>query len=271
MPLGTWSLTGVRSSASPEPSAPFTSADRRVLPCRANGNEWEAMWMTITDGGAVPTMVNPWLTLGDAPPFIAEVDRVILDDEHQTKYGLRCEVLPHAWLGNPLTARVLILQLNPGFGDADVINEERNPHYRPLIRESLALRESTTFWALDPRLADTGAGQWWRPRLRPLIAELNEERVRERVAVVEYFPYHSVGYLWPPRLPSQDFGFSVVREAVSNGAVILVMRQWESWRAAVPQLIPYDKTFRNQHPRQAAISRSNLGNETFEAMLTALA
>jgi hypothetical protein len=49
------------------------------------------------------------------------------------------------------------------------------------------------------------------------------------------------------------------------------MRQWESWRAAVPELISYDKTLQNENYRQGAVSSGNLGIRTFDAIRSALA
>jgi hypothetical protein len=223
-----------------------------------------------------PPDPNPWASLSLTPPFIAEVDRPILDADHQGRYGLRCGVLPHAWIGNPAEARVLLLQLNPGFSDRDVTDEETIPAYRQLARSSLTLQQSAGFWVLDCRLVATGAAGWWRPRLRPLLEALGtdgEALLQRGLAVAEYFPYHSIRYRWPPRLPSQDFTFQLVRGAIQNGAVVVVMRQWEHWRAAVPELIPYEqhkRVFQNPNPRQAAVSRRNLGGDAFDAIVTAL-
>lgn len=211
--------------------------------------------------------------MATVPPYIAEADRAILSTEYQAKYALRCDVLPHAWLGNPRGSRVILLQLNPGFSEADVDDERSIPAYRLISRATLTLDGQAGFWPLDPQLAATSGAQWWRPRLRPLIEALGasgEALVAAGLSVVEYFPYHSPSYQWPPRLPSQEFGFHLVREAAAAGAVVVVMRQWESWRAAVPELIGHPGLFRNPNPRQAAVSPTNLGEETFGALVTAL-
>ena len=215
-------------------------------------------------------MENPWISIGENPPFIAECDRAILDEQHIAKYQLRSEVLPHAWIGDPRSATALLLQLNPGFAESDVVEEAKIVAYRPTVQQNLQLRGESRFWALDDELRETGAAKWWRARLRRLLDTAGEETVRRRLAMVEYFPYHSVGYVWPPRLPSQNFGFALVRSAVSRGATIVVMRQWESWRAAVPDLIGYEGTFINPHPRQAAISLANLGPEAWGSLVEAL-
>lgn len=147
------------------------------------------------------------------------------------------------------------------------------PPYRLTARATINLEGEAGFWPLDPRLAATSGAQWRKPRLRPLIEALGasgEALVATGLSVAEYFPYHSISYRWPPRLPSQEFGFHLVREAAVAGALVLVMRQWESWRAAVPELIGYPRLFRNPNPRQAAVSATNLGQATFDAVVAAL-
>jgi hypothetical protein len=219
--------------------------------------------------------LNPWDELPTSPPYIAPVDRLILDATYQARYQLRCDVLPQAWIGDPRAARVLVLQLNPGFSADDPDEERSIQGYPEAVRHSLSLREPTSFWALDPKLAATGAGRWWRRRLAPLIKGLGsegEDLVRQRLAVAEFFPYHSVSYRRSPPLPSQEFTFGLVRRAVENGTIILVMRQWKSWSATVPELITSagQRVFENPNPRQAAISRRNLGDATFDAVLEAV-
>lgn len=220
-----------------------------------------------------PQPSNPWASLGHTPPYIAAIDLPILDREHQHRYGLRCDVLPHAWLGDPRSARAVLLQLNPGFSERDVRDEARMPNYRTTVLSNLRLEESTSFWALAPGLEDTAAAHWWRPKLSRLAQSLGPpgwRLIHKELAVVEYFPYHSLRYRRPPRLPSQDFGFNLVREGLERGALFVVMRQWESWRAAVPDLIDHPRVFLNPHPRQAAISEANLGAEIFGRLVAAL-
>jgi hypothetical protein len=48
------------------------------------------------------------------------------------------------------------------------------------------------------------------------------------------------------------------------------MRRWESWRAAVPELIGYDHTYLNPHPRQGAVTAANLSETVYRALVAAL-
>jgi len=215
---------------------------------------------------------NPWATLGDYPPFVADVDKVVLAGLPKDKYELRLDVLPHVWHGNPLTARALLLMLNPGFSEQD-LRDQAAPVLRDAVRLALSLQPTARFRPLTPELGTTSAALWWRQRLAPLVAALGpvgEETARAHLSDIEYFPYHSVSWRSPPHLPSQEFGFDLVQRAIDRGAVIVVMRGWERWRAAVPGLNGYPLGYRNNNPRQAAVSRRNLGDEPFDALVSAL-
>jgi hypothetical protein len=101
-------------------------------------------------------------------------------------------------------------------------------------------------------------------------ARILTAEARTHLSDIEYFPYHSVSWRSPPHLPSQDYGFGLVQRAINRGAVIVVMRGWERWRAAVPGLNGYPLGYRKPNPRQAVVSRRNLGDEPFDALVSAL-
>lgn len=215
---------------------------------------------------------NPWDSLGEESPYVANVDVAVVEALPQDKYALRLDVLPHVWHGNPMTARALLLMLNPGFSEQD-LRDQAAPAFASAVRDALTLSPSARFWPLASELQGTSAALWWRPRLAPLVAALGpagEEIARAHLSDIEYFPYHSASWRSPPRLPSQAFGFDLVERAMERGAVIVVMRGWARWTAAVAGLSTYPLGYRNPNPRQAAVSRRNLGNETFDALLSAL-
>jgi len=115
---------------------------------------------------------NPWASLGHHQPFVAGVDKSILDCSKREAWSLRLDVLPHVWHGNPLTARALLLMLNPGFGEQD-LRDQTAPAFSDAVRSALALEPTALFWPLSPE--DSSAAQWWRPRLAPLLAALGPE------------------------------------------------------------------------------------------------
>ena len=61
-----------------------------------------------------------------------------------------------------------------------------------------------------------------------------------------------------------------MRQGLDCGALFLVMSQWESWRAEVPDLIDHARGLLNHNPRQGAISEASLSTEVFGRLVAAL-
>jgi hypothetical protein len=54
-----------------------------------------------------------------------------------------------------------------------------------------------------------------------LVAEVGEECVADSILCVEYFPYHSQSFNHSRlRLPSQEYSFQLVREAIRRRVII---------------------------------------------------
>lgn len=215
-------------------------------------------------------IANPWVSLPDEPPFMAPVDRAELAHNAEERYGLKTNLMPHVLIGDPTMAAALLLLGNPSYSDRDLDDERERPQYRQIVRNVLRLEEPDAFWPLRPELSGTSAADWWHRRLGPVMAAAGEEAIRQRLAVIEYFPYHSVSDTDPPILPSQRFSFGLVSEAVHREATIIVMRKARAWTAAVPELQRYRMAFWNANPRQAAVSPGNIGADAFQALATAI-
>lgn len=164
------------------------------------------------------TAANPWATVESDPPFIADVDRSVLDGLRQARFAVRLDGLPHVWHGNPSTARALLLMLNHGFSEQDLV-DQATPVFMDAVRGALALEPTGRCWPLLPDLENSSAARWWRPRLAPLATALGptgDAILRDHLCDIEYFPYHPVNWRSPPRLPSQEFGFGLVRQAMNS-------------------------------------------------------
>jgi hypothetical protein len=83
------------------------------------------------------------------------------------------------------------------------------------------------------------------------------ELVAAQLLSVEYSPYHSERFGHHPMLPSQEYGFHLVRQAVLRNAVVVVMRSLKLWQAAVPELIGYHRAFTLRSVQNVAISPGN--------------
>jgi hypothetical protein len=107
-------------------------------------------------------------------------------------------------------------------------------------------------------------------RLRELETRVGRDRLQAGLACVEFFPYHSTWWAGPPLVPSQQFSFDLVNNALNAGKVIVVLRSWQTWLAHVPALGAYPRLVRHRNPRSSFISPATLGPEGFAMTVQAL-
>jgi len=188
----------------------------------------------------VAAVLNPWKDLPDAPDFVLHVDAADIrrhNNSYPDRFRFRLDLLPEPFLG-PTDAPVVLLNLNPGYAASD--HTDYAPADRAtMMRDSLnhRLPDGDAFYYLTDTFADTGGWRWWRKKLNPLIREAGVDAVRRGVQVLEYVGYKSPKFRnLPVWLPSQHYTFHLVRQAVARDAAIVVMRKWNAWVNAVPEL-----------------------------------
>lgn len=225
------------------------------------------------------SMPNPWLELLLKRPYILKQDlaRITkINNKRSAKggsaYRINLNSLPEPYIGDPQTARVILLNLNPG--DVD---EDRQAHRKPTFRTAILSnlqheRQEYPFYPLDPKLASTPCAQWWLKHLRELFEKdkggLDKKTVAQRLCVIEWFPYHSQ----KTRLPinrvclSQDYSFDMARRALGT-ALVVGMRARNRWTAVDPRFksVPFLK-----NPQNFYISVGNAGEELFHRIVAAL-
>jgi hypothetical protein len=95
------------------------------------------------------------------------------------------------------------------------------------------------------------------------------ESLPSRLLSVEFSPYHSKsfghGHL---RLPSQEYSFQLVKQAMQREALIVCMRGQSLWFGAIPELATYDRLLNLRNPRSASLSPGNLNG--FDQILAAV-
>lgn len=211
---------------------------------------------------------NPWCRLPREPPFILPEDEPVLAP-HAEKAGLVVDLPPQPYLGDPRHARVLILGLNPGAAKADY-EDCKVPGYLKEWKGSLTFETSSPFFIIEDRFAGTAGGAWWRKRFRDLAEEVGWETVARRALCVEYFPYKSRRFDSDkiPMLPSQHFGFEIVREFLGTGLPVIALRSVRRWNNAVPELADRCRLVANvQNP---TLNRTQLPPELFDSVLKAM-
>jgi len=216
-------------------------------------------------------MQNPWQELPATSPYLLDIDRVVVT-ENKAKFkadtDLHFELLPEPFLGNP-NAPLILLNLNPGYSPDDITYHQQksfidlsvaNLNHHPLVYP---------FFLLDPNLSAPGR-VWWERKLSALIRDTNRETVAKKVLCVEYFPYHSRKFgHHKMRLPSQEYSFHLVRQAMARNAVIVLMRSKKLWYSAVPELKEYQSLFSVRNVQNPTISLGNLP-ESYASIIQAL-
>jgi hypothetical protein len=167
---------------------------------------------------------NPWICLPDTPPYVLDTDAEPIQTFNATandRSRVETELLPEPFVGR-LDAPIFMLLLNPGVEGSEFVTH-RDPTFIAAVR-GCHRQEETDYpqYFLAPNAVGPGVS-WNRRVLKPLIAEFGLRAISQNVTLLEYFPYHSVGFAHHRmRVPSQEFGFYVLREAVRRDCVIFV-------------------------------------------------
>jgi hypothetical protein len=210
-------------------------------------------------------VINPWVDLPRTSPHVLPMDRARVEAfnaklPRSSPYRIHVDaVIPEPYAGAVATARVVVLQLNPGC-------DETNPasHADPNFRAALLanLRHELTQWPFyffDPRFRNSHpGGRWWMSKTRKLAEAIPIEDLSQRLAVVEWFPYKSRRYRRSCTVPSQEYGFFLVESTISRGALIVLSRGRRDWEKSVPALRGYQRKLTLSSVQNVALTPNNL-------------
>lgn len=211
---------------------------------------------------------SPWHNL--KPLYVLPEDFAAIA-HHRNYSNLRLDALPGQIIGGLDKAEVIFLLLNPGFDDKDITLDLTLPHFVEANRRNLIDPFGSPFYYLCGDLEQTGGYEWWCRILKPLLnAGITEAILRDKIMAIEYFPYHSKSYKNLPIVPSQQYAFDLVDEAIRRGKTIVVMRSKDLWFRAVPSLENYTGKMMIKNPRNPSVSSANLGEENFNILLSKL-
>lgn len=220
------------------------------------------------------SLSNPWLDLPSSPEYVLPCDRATVDvfgvnESIDSPARLVTDLLPEPWVGS-LDAPVILLGLNPGFDPGDYVWQAAAAYRARLLACLVGESQGYPFYHLAPG-ATGPAALWWRRALGPLLSRYpSEERVRNRLLCLEYFPYHSRVFAHTHlRLPSQAFTFEVLRNALRRNAVVIAMRGMKIWLGAVPELAHHPRLFRASNPQRFSLSPGNC-HDAWSHVLSAL-
>jgi hypothetical protein len=194
--------------------------------------------------------INPWSELPNGTPFVPSVEVSVIeshnDQINSDTHRLRLDVLPEPFIGN-IDASVYLLNLNPGYCSEDLKWHARDD-FASAIRANLVHEASEyPFYFLNPEFSESGGSEWWCKKLAPLIKATSQKRVAKSVFCVEYLGYHSIKYqkiapkIAGGYLPTQLYAAQLVRQAMEEDKVVVLMRSRAQWFGLVPELALYKK------------------------------
>lgn len=253
---------------------------------------------------------NPWrevadlyvgndFLLSDKHNLVCSADKEIIETfnasakpEHQ--YHLNVPAYP--WYGNPLTAKVIVLSLNPGYNERE---SKIATLYKMLPQGfvegyAIHLRSMLTFecnsflpedfgpYGVSTRdLANIHQSYYWLDRLTGAFVDsdtnktgLSFEQINDRFAVVQYVGYSSQKYAPFKRgqlLPSQNYTKQLIQFILHNNpkVVFIVPRAEKSWRSLLGTMWSNDRFFVSKLPRSQWFSAATLGEEAYSKIIKA--
>jgi hypothetical protein len=219
---------------------------------------------------------NPWARLPRNVPFVLPEDERAIDVFNRSLSARdprdpRCidtTIPPEPFLGCH-EAQLLVLLANPGRDPRDD-DMFRQPQVAEANRTSM-VAPGAPIYNLADKLSGTPSGAWWRSALKGLRSSGRDySDLAERIFVVEFHGYHSQKASVGAVLPSQQFGFRLVAQAIRDRKVIIVSSASNSWHRAVPGLASYDLKVTKRSPQSRALSKGNLGDVGFRLVSAAL-
>ena len=221
-------------------------------------------------------ITNPWLELLDSGRLVHSLDEAVVASHNESvnfEHKFLTDMVPEPYVGNVL-APVLLLMSNPGatLANAQGIFSESNDAVVQASLDNLLQRKVThPLFHLDPKFNGTEGSDWYRAKLKWLIDACGDLKVANNLFTAELVPYHSIKWREPKSaIPTQAYTVSLIHDAMSRGAYILIARSYKKWLKQVPQLANYSRMMRANSPMNASVSPGNYGDENFHQILDAL-
>ena len=176
-----------------------------------------------------------------------------------------------------VTADIVILLLNPGFGFTDYYSETCMPQFRCRLEKTLAQDFSDMefpFVFLDPEYCWHGGFHWWEEKLRDVTTIIARKKFKgsyldalrcmsKRLASLELIPYHSSSFnahRFIKDLHSVRAARQLAQEMMKEGKrTIIITRQvklWEPPRDSQNLII-----YKGGHTRGASLGSKSCGGK----------
>ncbi len=240
-------------------------------------------------------MQNPWINFKKVAPYILDIDQQwVADYENRIQkkvrrkvnkdsikkiidnHGLRTEAIPFPYYGNPVTAKVVVLQANPGY-DRDFFQWSICADMLELDYQNLTHTPRPALYSMMPQYRqwsykDGRSGTcWYWKRTKQLREIVGWEAVASGLMYMEMFPYRSIKLLYPEYLPpSQQYTFFLLRQLLAKNVWVVMTRMEHFWLENVPELRNYPNIAKLRSSLNVTLSEKNLGSPSFRAILARL-
>ncbi|WP_037318639.1 hypothetical protein [Salegentibacter sp. Hel_I_6] len=232
---------------------------------------------------------NPWLSLAadnNRLSFILPKEQALIakfNTKVSATYRVHENIFPAPFMGDVQTAPILILMLNPGYDEKEDTGgtnyyKTYESWWMQQIQHQLPFPDLPLFCVEEEYRKKS---DYWYNKLMPLINATSAEKVAQKIAKVQFFPYHSIKYKalykrlikeegFNSYLPSQEYNFELVRQAIERNAEIIIPRSKKFWYKAIPELEEYSHIHFTKNYRNPILSVKNLGVNSFNVICNKL-
>jgi hypothetical protein len=203
--------------------------------------------------GEVKLPDNPWVGLAESKQrHVLESDEDFVQRHNSSarpKYRIQTSSLPEPFIGDPKSAKLILLGLNPGH-DGSVGADHGRPEIKDAIFNNLHQRNCDyPFYAFNrvfgktAGFEQTGVAKWWRKHTHRLqeATGLEDMDFAKKIFVIEWFAYPSENWFFSadkfektrtPLCPSQRYNFNLALSFLDDPSVIVLgMRARRYWVA----------------------------------------
>lgn len=218
-------------------------------------------------------MNNPWTSLLPNNK-VATIDEVAMK-ALQAKYNdcFNTQIWPEPFIGDP-KANVYLLGGNPGLsqgakGDyTDEVSLTDDSILSKIIEDNLNHRISSNINPFTYPVSSTSkkhpGEKWWRRKISSLMKELGLDFDKDKLSIfdVEFFPYHSTNTAGIDMkdliIPSSAYTNQLIREAMGNNKLIVIIRKYKAWIERIPELENYGNLLILSDYQNNSLTKGNL-------------
>ncbi len=228
---------------------------------------------------------NPWIEMAtdtSRKSFVIKEEQAIIskfNNRVEDEYKIYTSIFPAPFMGNVATAPVIILMLNPGYDDNEDVGgtnyyKKYENWWMQQIQHILPYSELPLFCLEKEYITNSS---YWNDKFKPIVEVVGRETVANNMAKIQFFPYHSRKFKALHKsllkeenfnyLPTQEYNFNLVRNAMERDAMIIIPRSKKYWYEAIPELENYKNKYFTNSYGNIIFSEKNLSTSTFDKLI----